>query len=77
MSGLEITILVVVCVAFVVAVSVIIYNKIKGKSGCDCGGSCGSKQNGKTGCNGCFSHCAMMSANVKNSATEDSHNNDT
>lgn len=33
-------ILAVVCVAFVAAVVGIIVNKLKHKSGCDCGGNC-------------------------------------
>ncbi len=48
MNGWEIAILVVVCVAFVAAVTFIIINKIKGKSGCDCGGNCSA-------CSGCAS----------------------
>ena len=53
MTWWEILILVVVCVGFVAALGVSIYNKIKGKTGCDC---CGS---GKTsgGCDGCCAHC--------------------
>lgn len=62
--------LVVLCVAFAVALGVTLYNKIKGKSGCDCGGSCDScgvcgkaktsdKQNmGNLSCGDC-PHCAM------------------
>lgn len=48
MSGAEIAILAVVCVAFVAAVAGIIVGKIKHKGGCgcDCGGSCSS-------CRGC------------------------
>ena len=56
MSGGEIALLVCVCVAFVVAVCIIIYNKLKAKSSCDCGGSCCGKKN-KSACNGCCAHC--------------------
>lgn len=45
MSAWEIVLLVVVCVAFAIALGVIIYNKIKGKNSCGCDGclSCGGK----------------------------------
>lgn len=46
MSWWEILALVVICVAFAVALGVTLYNKIRGKSGCDCGGACSS-------CGGC------------------------
>lgn len=61
--------LVIVCAAFAVALGVTLYNKIKGKSGCDCGGSCSScagcshaktasKPHGDETCCG-GPHCAM------------------
>ena len=53
MTWWEILILVAVCVGFVAALGVCIVNKIKGKSGCDCGGSCKTSD----GCDGCCAHC--------------------
>lgn len=45
MNGLDIAIIVIVCVAFVAAAGFTIYKKIKRKGGCcdccDCGGGCG------------------------------------
>lgn len=37
MGAAEIAIIVVVCAAFAAAVGYIIYRKVKGKGGCDCG----------------------------------------
>ena len=61
MNGWEIAILVFVCVAFAVAVGVIIRNKIKGKSCCgDCSGcSCCSAKNKNEGSkSAACPHCA-------------------
>ncbi len=42
MSGVDIAIVVVVCVAVVAAAGVILYRKLKHKGGCcDCGSDCG------------------------------------
>lgn len=40
MSGAEIAVLVVVCVAFVAAVNALIIGKLKHKGGCGCGNRC-------------------------------------
>ncbi|MDE6401934.1 MAG: hypothetical protein K2L54_04900 [Clostridiales bacterium] len=61
MSGWEIALLVGLCVLFVAAVAVIIYNKARGKSGCDCcdcgkSGKNDSPDGSKPRCDG---HCAM------------------
>ncbi len=56
MSVGEIVVLVIVCVAFVAAVAALIVRKCKGKSGCDCGGSCSE-------CGGACPHC--VSAQTK------------
>ena len=45
MGAAEIAIIVVVCVAFAAAVGDVIYRKVKGKGGCDCGCS-GCPHNG-------------------------------
>ncbi len=58
MKPLEIVILIVVVVAFVLAVSIMIARKLKGKSGCDCGGDC--------------AHCACCTAKPKESAPQKS-----
>ncbi|MCH5166009.1 MAG: hypothetical protein J1G01_06375 [Clostridiales bacterium] len=68
MSGGEIALLVGVLVAFAVAVGIIIRNKLKGKSCCDCGGTCGTEKGSKPTCDGCCSHCI---ADAKN---KDGHN---
>lgn len=56
MSGSEIAVLVVVCVAFVAALTAIVVRKVKGKgSCCDCS-SCAFKT-GDTACGGGCPHC--------------------
>lgn len=40
MSGIDIAIIVVVVALFLSAVGYILYRKLRGKGGCDCGGSC-------------------------------------
>lgn len=37
MNGFDIAVIVVIAVAFVAAVGTVIYRKVKGKGGCDCG----------------------------------------
>lgn len=63
MTWWEILLLVGVCVAFVAALGAGIYNKLKGKTGCDC---CGS---GKTsgGCDGRCAHCHAHNATKRTS----------
>lgn len=41
MSGVDIAIIAVVAALFVAALGYLVYRKVKGKSGCDCGGDCG------------------------------------
>lgn len=48
MTWWEIVILAVVCAAFVCALAIAIYSKVKHKGGCDCGGACSQ-------CGGCCS----------------------
>ena len=70
MSGTEIAILIVVCVAFAGAVAAIIYGKVKHKGGCcdcsGCNGACGWKAKtseadgaSESPCDGNCPHCAM------------------
>lgn len=42
MNCWEIALLILVCAAFVAAVTYLIVRKVQGKSGCDCGGPCDS-----------------------------------
>ncbi|MCH5155093.1 MAG: hypothetical protein J1F69_00655 [Clostridiales bacterium] len=70
MSGWEIAILIFVCLAFVVAVGVIVRNKIKGKSCCgDCGGcnGCGAKNKGdaQNYCPHCTRHAKSETKNKR------------
>lgn len=53
MNAIEIIVLALVCAAFAFAVGYLIYRKVKGKSGCDCGGC--------SGCSSCGScpHCVV------------------
>lgn len=69
MNGWEIAILVFVCVAFMAAVGVIIYNKVKGKSCCgDCSGCNGCAANKKNAeRDRCCMHC-MKNANREKDA---------
>ncbi|MGN1373521.1 MAG: FeoB-associated Cys-rich membrane protein [Candidatus Coproplasma sp.] len=53
MTPLDIVIICIVAVAFIAALGVIIYKKVKHKGGCDCGcdccpHSCSCKQHNKT-----------------------------
>ena len=69
MSGSDIVLLVVLCVAFAVAVGIIVYNKVKGRSccgDCNCCSSCGkeNKESDKA-CDGHCPHCSACSANTK------------
>ena len=50
MKGWEIALLVALCVGFVIAVVITVYNKLRGKSGCDC---CSERNK----CNGCCPSC--------------------
>ena len=56
MIGWEIAILVVLCIGFAVAVGITVYNKLKGKSGCDC---CSER-------NKCTGRCPSCKAEQKN-----------
>lgn len=55
MNVFEIIVLIVVCVAFVCAVTAIVYGKIKHKGTC-C--DCSHAKSDAGGCGGCCSHCA-------------------
>lgn len=61
MNGAEIILLVVLCVAFAVAIGVVIYNAVKGKSCCgdckECSG-CHAKKKHSTGDAGGCPHCS-------------------
>lgn len=62
MNVWEIVLLALVCIAFAVAVGVIVYNKIKGKSSCDCR-SINTKNS--NGCDGCCAHCVQKQKDNK------------
>ena len=74
MSGSDIVLLVVLCVAFAIAVGIIVYNKVKGKSCCgDCNGcsGCGKeKKESDTACDGQCSHCSACVANAEKSEAD-------
>ena len=70
MSGSDIVLLVVFCVAFAVAVGIIIYNKVKGKSCCDDCGGCDKSKKNDTACNGHCAHCSACKASAENSETK-------
>ena len=67
MKGWEIALLVVLCVGFVVAVGLTVYNKLKGKSGCDC---CSERNK----CSGCCPSCkSAQKSDGKESSVEREH----
>ncbi|MDE6618676.1 MAG: hypothetical protein K2K13_06600 [Clostridiales bacterium] len=75
MNAAEIILLVVMCVAFVAALGVIIYNLVKGKSCCgDCDGCSGChKSKAKTSeskCDGHCPHCAACAGKTETAETE-------
>ena len=54
MNGVDIAVIVIVCVGFVLAAGYLIYRKVKKKGGCcDCGGSCSACGKGGKGCPHC------------------------
>ena len=67
MNGAEIVLLVVLCVAFAIALGVIIYNLVKGKSCCgDCEGcsGCHAKKKRDNGSSGGCPHCTACNCDV-------------
>ncbi|MDE7464447.1 MAG: hypothetical protein K2M48_05400, partial [Clostridiales bacterium] len=52
MSPIDIAIIVIVAVLFAAAFGYVLYRKLRGKGGCDCGGDCGGCGS-CSGCNGC------------------------
>ncbi len=70
MSGIDIAIIVIVSVLFAAALGFLIYRKLKGKSGCDCGGSCaacGLCNKRESDGNGNKEQCACRLDKIENS----------